>query len=57
MTMVVEGVKTCNTAYHLSKKLNLDTPIIDAVYDVLFNEIEPQVVISQLMSRELKSEQ
>ena len=57
MTMVVEGVKTCNTAYHLSKDLKLDTPIIDAVYDILFNEIEPEVVISQLMSRELKSEQ
>jgi len=57
MTMVVEGVKTCNTAYHLSKNLNLNTPIIDAVYDVLFNEIEPEAVISQLMSRELKSEQ
>jgi len=57
MTMVVEGVKTCNTAYHLSKELHLETPIIDAVYDVLFNEIEPEVVISQLMSRELKSEQ
>lgn len=57
MTMVVEGVKTCKTAYHLAKELEIDTPIIDAVYDVLFNEIEPKIVIKQLMSRELKSEQ
>ncbi len=56
MTMVVEGVKTCKTAYHLAKELNIETPIIDAVYDVLFNEIEPSIVIRQLMSRELKSE-
>lgn len=56
MTMVVEGVKTCKTAYHLSKKLGIETPIIDAVYDVLFNEIEPRVVIKNLMARELKSE-
>jgi glycerol-3-phosphate dehydrogenase (NAD(P)+) len=57
MTMVVEGVKTCKTAYHLAKELEIDTPIIDAVYDVLFNEIEPEIVIKKLMSRELKSEQ
>lgn len=57
MTMVVEGVKTCRTAYFLSKELNLQTPIIDAVYDILFNEIEPRIVINQLMSRQLKSEQ
>ncbi|MFA7075974.1 MAG: NAD(P)H-dependent glycerol-3-phosphate dehydrogenase [Candidatus Izemoplasmatales bacterium] len=56
MTMVVEGVKTCKTAYHLAKKLGVDTPIIDAVYDVLFNEIEPNIVIKKLMSRELKHE-
>jgi len=57
MTMVVEGVKTCKTAYFLSKELEIETPIIDAVYNVLFNEIEPEIVISKLMSRDLKSEQ
>lgn len=57
MTMVVEGVKTCHTAYHLAKNLDIDTPIIDAVYDILFNEIDPHIVIQQLMTRELKSEQ
>jgi glycerol-3-phosphate dehydrogenase (NAD(P)+) len=57
MTMVVEGVKTCYTAYHLAADLEIDTPIIDAVYDILFNEINPEIVIKKLMSRELKSEQ
>lgn len=57
MTMVVEGVKTCYTAYHLAKELSIETPIINAVYDILFNEIEPEKVIKKLMSRELKSEQ
>jgi len=57
MTMVVEGVKTCYTAHHLAKDLQIETPIIDAVYDILFNEIEPNIVIQQLMSRDLKSEQ
>lgn len=57
MTMVVEGVKTCHTAYHLARNLNIETPIIDSVYDILFNEIDPNTVISNLMTRELKSEQ
>ncbi|QWB99492.1 NAD(P)-dependent glycerol-3-phosphate dehydrogenase [Mycoplasmatota bacterium] len=57
MTMVVEGVKTCKTAYFLAKDLHIETPIIDAVYDVLFNEIEPNIVINKLMARDLKSEQ
>jgi len=56
MTMVVEGVKTCKTAYHLARELKIQTPIIDAVYEVLFNEVDPDIVIKQLMSRELKSE-
>jgi glycerol-3-phosphate dehydrogenase (NAD(P)+) len=57
MTMVVEGVKTCKTAYFLAKELQIETPIIDAVYNVLFNEIDPEIVINKLMSRDLKSEQ
>jgi len=57
MTMVVEGVKTCYTAHHLAQELRIETPIIDAVYQILFDFVEPQTVIKRLMSRELKSEQ
>lgn len=57
MTMVVEGVKTCYTAHHLAKELEIETPIIDAVYEILFNQTDPEKVIKQLMGRELKSEQ
>ena len=56
LTMVVEGVNTCNTAYFLSKDLGIDTPIIDAIYDVLFNKIDPRIIISNLMARDLKNE-
>ncbi|MFO7969697.1 MAG: NAD(P)H-dependent glycerol-3-phosphate dehydrogenase [Candidatus Izemoplasmatales bacterium] len=57
MTMVVEGVKTCKTAYFLARELKIQTPIIDAVYNVLFREIEPKIEIAKLMARDLKSEQ
>lgn len=56
MTMVVEGIRTAEAAYQLSKKENLDTPIIDAIYDVVFNRIEPKVVFARLLSRDSKSE-
>jgi len=56
MTMVVEGIRTTQAAYQLSKVADIDTPIIDAIYDVVFNKIEPKVVLSHLLSRDSKSE-
>lgn len=56
MTMVVEGVRSCEAAYFESKELKIDTPIIDAVYDVLFNQTLPNDAITKLMQRSLKEE-
>ena len=56
MTMVVEGVRSCEAAYQYAKDLNVEMPITSAVYDVIFNQKEPRDVIKQLMSRDLKSE-
>ncbi len=56
MTMVVEGIRTCEAAYYLSRDKNLDTPIIDALFDVLFNRVEPKKALEILLSRALKAE-
>ena len=56
MTMVVEGARTCISAYQVSKKLNVYTPIIDAVYDVIYNHEKPEDVVFRLMSKTLKPE-
>ena len=56
MTMTVEGAKTCVAAYHLSKELNIDTPIIDATYEVVYHKKDPKIVISELLNRTLKEE-
>jgi glycerol-3-phosphate dehydrogenase (NAD(P)+) len=56
MTMVVEGIRTCEAAYDLSLKNGLDTPIIDAIYDVVFNRIEPKIAYQKLLARDQKSE-
>jgi glycerol-3-phosphate dehydrogenase (NAD(P)+) len=54
--MVVEGTKTCKSAYNLSKELNLKTPIIDSIYSILFDNSNPIEEISKLMNRELIDE-
>ncbi len=56
MTMVVEGIRTCEAAYHLAEKEDLDTPIIRAIYDVVFNRVHPQTAYEKLLSRDQKAE-
>ncbi len=54
--MVVEGVRSCDATYHLAKKLNIEMPLVNAVYDVLFNLKSPDEMLLRLMNRDLKSE-
>ncbi|MCL2388857.1 MAG: NAD(P)-dependent glycerol-3-phosphate dehydrogenase [Elusimicrobia bacterium] len=54
--MVAEGVKTTASAYNLGKKYNIELPIINAVYDVLFNGLNPVSAVATLMTREAKHE-
>ena len=37
MVMVAEGVKTCEAFYHLAKKRNIEMPLVEATYNVMFN--------------------
>ena len=56
MTMVVEGARTCVSAYQAARKFEIYTPIIDAVYDVIYNHQKPKDVINNLMATSLKNE-
>ncbi len=56
MTMVVEGIRTCEAAYHLAHKEVLDTPIIDAIYNIVFNRVHPQKALESLLARDQKPE-
>lgn len=56
MTMVVEGVRTCQATYELAKKLDIDMPIVNAIYEVVFNRNDPKVAIAKLMNRSMKAE-
>jgi len=56
MTMVVEGSRTCISAYQAARKYNVYTPLIDAIYDIIYNHKSPQEVIKQIMYTNLKDE-
>lgn len=56
MTMVVEGVRTCQATYELAHALEIDMPIVETVYQVIFNRLDPTVAISKLMTRDMKPE-
>ncbi len=56
MTMVVEGVRTCQATYELAHELGIEMPIVETVYQVIFNKLDPTTAISQLMTREMKPE-
>ncbi|MFC2140631.1 NAD(P)H-dependent glycerol-3-phosphate dehydrogenase [Candidatus Auribacterota bacterium] len=55
--MVVEGVATAKSVYALGKKYQVEMPITQAVYDVLFNKVEPKQAVLNLMTRSPKSEE
>jgi glycerol-3-phosphate dehydrogenase (NAD(P)+) len=54
--MVAEGVKNAISAYEIGKKLNIDLPIINEVYAVLFSGRNALDAVNALMTREPKHE-
>jgi glycerol-3-phosphate dehydrogenase (NAD(P)+) len=56
MIMVAEGVRTTQSVVDLSKIHEVDMPITQEVYQVLFEDKPPIQAIQNLMTRELKSE-
>lgn len=56
MTMVVEGVRTCQATYEMAQDLQIEMPIVETVYEVIFNKLDPRVAIAQLMTRDMKPE-
>lgn len=54
--MVVEGIIACESAYKLAKKYNVDMPIVNEAYGILYNGNNPADAINKLMLRQKKSE-
>ncbi len=56
MNMVAEGVKTTRSVYTWAKSLNVNMPITEKVYQVLFEDLPPHEAVHQLMTRDPKEE-
>lgn len=56
MKMVAEGVSTTKSVYMLGKKLHVDLPITNEIYNVLFKRRPPLTAVKRLMQREKKAE-
>jgi glycerol-3-phosphate dehydrogenase (NAD(P)+) len=56
MVMVAEGVKTTRSVHQLSRKFNVEMPISEQVYQVLFHDKSPHDAVSELMTRDPKEE-
>lgn len=56
MPMVAEGIKTTISAYQLAIKHQVEMPITQQVYQVLFENKKPEEAMNELMTRDPKSE-
>ena len=56
MDNVAEGIETTKAVVTISSKLNIDLPIINAVYKILFDEMSVENATKELMARMLTSE-
>ncbi|MBO5761070.1 MAG: NAD(P)-dependent glycerol-3-phosphate dehydrogenase [Lentisphaeria bacterium] len=53
---VAEGVKTAKSARDLAWKCGVETPIVNAVYDVIYKEKDPREAVTELMTRRARAE-
>jgi glycerol-3-phosphate dehydrogenase (NAD(P)+) len=53
---VIEGIATTRSVYQLARRHDVEMPITEAVYGVLFEGQDVIATLSQLMSRKLKGE-
>ncbi|WP_096434854.1 NAD(P)H-dependent glycerol-3-phosphate dehydrogenase [Alteribacter populi] len=56
MGMVVEGIRTTKAAFQLAAQENVEMPITNGLYQVLFHEKEPKEAVEELMGRVKKHE-
>ncbi|MBD3414414.1 MAG: NAD(P)H-dependent glycerol-3-phosphate dehydrogenase [Candidatus Aminicenantes bacterium] len=56
MKMVAEGVVTTLSARKLAEKYEIEMPICEQVYQILYNNKDPKKALKDLMTRKLKQE-
>lgn len=54
--MTIESIDNIEVAHKLSIKYNVEMPICNAVFDVLYNGLDPKEAVEKLMTRNLREE-
>lgn len=54
--MVVEGLKTAKSVHELMKKYEVEMPICENIYEVLYENLDPKHAVIRLMMRDKKDE-
>ena len=54
--MTIESIDNIEVAHKLAQKYNIEMPIVDTVYDVLYNGLQPKEAVTLLMTRDKKCE-
>ncbi|MBR3255403.1 MAG: NAD(P)-dependent glycerol-3-phosphate dehydrogenase [Clostridia bacterium] len=54
--MVIESIDNIDAAFQLGMIYNVDMPIINTVYKVIHNNLDPKAAVSKLMNRAKKDE-
>lgn len=54
--MTIESIDNIEVTHKLAQKYNIEMPIVNTVYDVLYNGLKPQEAVKMLMTREKKCE-
>lgn len=54
---VAEGVQTSKAICELAKKLELETPVSNAIYEAVYTDITPVELLAKLMNRKLREEE
>ena len=54
--MVIESIDNIEVAYELGRKNNVYMPIVEMVYKVIYEQLNPKEAVKNLMTRDRKSE-
>lgn len=52
----IEGVSAARETYQLSNKLDIEMPITEQTYRVLFENLDPRIAVQNLLNRDQKAE-
>jgi glycerol-3-phosphate dehydrogenase (NAD(P)+) len=54
--MVAEGIRNTRSVYSLARRFSLEMPIVEQMYQVLYEQKIPSAAVRDLMQRSLKPE-